>query len=238
MIEVYKDIMDENLSSCYDFKSFFGRVPLFRYHTFKKAFELFKAINGATIVELGTIRSFVHGGIAGCNSDDPIYWNPKKCEDWDWGAGLFSLVAAEEFIDSGVSVYTVDISEAHINRSKVVTGHLSNKITYHVEDSVNFIKTFESRYHKKIDLLYIDTGDMTPIEQTAQHQLKEAQAIVDSNIISIGGLVLIDDVRNPAPIILSAEESLLGKAKYSLPYLQKNNFVILCDEYQVLLRRL
>jgi len=237
MIEMYKDIMDENLSSCYDFKSFFGRVPLFRYHTFKKAFELFKAINGSTIVELGTIRSFVHGGIEGCNSDDTIYWNPKKCEDWDWGAGLFSLVAAEEFIDSGVSIYTVDISEAHINRSKVVTGHISNNITYIVEDSLNFIRTFESKYNKKIDLLYIDTGDMTPIEHTAQHQLKEAQTIVNSKVISDKGLVLIDDVRNPAPIILSAEKSLLGKAKYSLPYLQENNFEIISDEYQVLLRR-
>lgn len=237
MIELYKDIMDVNLSSCYDFKNFFGRVPLFRYHTFKKAFELFRAIKGTTIVELGTIRSFVHGGVEGCNSDDVKYWNPKKCEDWDWGAGLFSLVAAEEFFDQRVSVHTVDISEAHINRSKVVTGHLINKITYHVEDSVNFIKTFESRYNKKIDLLYIDTGDMTPIEQTAQHQLKESQAVVDSNIISTGGLILIDDVRNPAPIILSAEKSLLGKAKYSLPYFKKNNFDTILDEYQVLLRR-
>lgn len=237
MLEKYRDIMDENLSSCYDFKSFFGRVPLFRYHTFKKAFELFKAIGGSTIVELGTIRSFVHGGVEGCNSDDTKYWNPERCEDWDWGAGLFSLLAADEFIDQDVSVHTVDISEAHINRSKIVTGHLSHKIMYHVQDSLAFIEAFESKYSKKIDLLYIDTGDMTPIEQTALHQLREAQAVVDSDVISDGGLILIDDVMNPAPIILSNEKSLLGKAKYSLPYL-KNKFSIISDEYQVLLRKL
>jgi hypothetical protein len=237
MLEAYKDIMDENLSSCYDFKTFFGRVPLFRYHTFKKTFELFKAMGGSTIVELGTIRSFVHGGVEGCNSDDTKYWNPNKCENWDWGAGLFSLVAAEEFIESEVSIHTVDISEAHINRSKVVTQDLSHKITYHVQDSLKFIENFESIYHKKVDLLYIDTGDMTPIEQTAQHQLKEAQAVVSSGVVTKSGLVLIDDVMNPAPIILSSEKSLLGKAKYSLPYLQDNNFEMILNEYQVLLRR-
>lgn len=238
MIEKYKNIIDKNLSSYYDFKNFFGRTPLFRYHTFKKAFELFKSIKGSIIVELGTIRSFVHGGLEGCNSDDLKYWNPEKCEDWDWGAGLFSLVAGEEFMDQDVFLHTVDISAAHINRSKTVTSHLSHKITYHIQDSLRFIETFRFKYNQKIDLLYLDTGDMTPIECTAAHQLKEAQAIVKNDIINNGGLLLIDDVRNPAPIILSAEKSLLGKAKYSLPYLIKNNFEIILDEYQVLLRRM
>lgn len=236
-IDKYKNYLDVVMQKAYDYVKYYGRTPLFRYDTFKEAFNLFSSAKGSTIVELGTIRSFVHGGVEGCNSDDTIFWNPDVPENWDWGAGLFSLMAAEEFDGSSVSIHTVDISSAHINRSKVVTNHKSHMITYHVQDSVNFIETFESIYHKKIDLLYIDTGDMTPIEQTAQHQLKEANAIVSSGVVPHGGLILIDDVMNPAPIILSNETSLLGKAKYSLPYLVENGFEILSDEYQVLLRK-
>lgn len=236
-IDKYAQYMDNVMREAYDYNKYYGRVPLFRYHTFKKAFEVFLAIKGKTIVELGTIRSFVHGGLPGCNSDNTIYWSPEKPENWDWGAGLFSLMAAEEFCDNDINIHTVDICEAHINRSKIVSKKYSNIIKYHVSDSVSFIKSFESTYGKKIDLLYIDTGDMTPIEPTSLHQLKEATEVVNSGVLSDNGIILIDDVRNPAPIILSEEKSMLGKAKYSIPYLISENYKIIMDEYQVLIQK-
>jgi hypothetical protein len=237
ILDKYKKYMDEIMLNSYDYNKFYGRVPLFRFESFRKSFEIFLENNGKIIVELGTIRSFVHGGLEGCNSDDIKYWTPQNPENWDWGAGLFSLMAAEELYDRDVSIHTVDICQAHINRSKIISNKFSNKITYHVQDSVQFIESFINRYNKKIDLLYIDTGDITPIEPTAQHQLKEAHALIKNDVLSDNGIILIDDVRNAAPIILCNETDLRGKAKYSLPYLLSNGFEILMDEYQVLLRK-
>jgi hypothetical protein len=236
-IDKYAGYMDGVMRNAYDYHKYYGRVPLFRYHSFKKAFEIFSINSGKTIVELGTLRSYVHGGLEGCNSDDTKYWTPDRPENWDWGAGLFSLMAAEEFCDSEVDIHTVDICQAHINRSKVISKKFSDAITYHVSDSVSFLESFESKYDKKIDLLYVDTGDMTPIEPTAHHQLKEAEAIIKSGVLTDNGIILIDDVRNAAPIILCSETDLHGKAKYSIPYLVNNGFEILMDEYQVLMRR-
>lgn len=232
-IDKYRDYLDSIMSSAYDYNKFYGRVPLFRYHTFKKAFEIFSEDNSKVIIELGTIRSFVHGGLVGCNCDDTKFWTPDKPENWDWGAGLFSLMAAEELHDKNVEIHTVDICEAHINRSKVISEKHKDIISYHVSDSVSFIKSF----NKKADLIYLDTGDMTPIEPTALHQLREAQAIVESGILSENGILLIDDVRNAAPIVLCNEKDLHGKAKYSIPYLTANGFEIIMDEYQVLLKK-
>ena len=236
-IDKYIKYMDNVMSEAYDYNRYYNRVPLFRYHTFKKAFEIFSEINGKVIVELGTLRSFVHGGLEGCNSDDTKYWDPNKPENWDWGAGLFSLMAAEEFYDNDISIHTVDICQAHINRAKIISNKFSNIINYHVSDSVSFIKSFESTYGKKIDFLYVDTGDMTPIEPTALHQLKEVTEVDSSGVISDKGIILIDDVRNPAPIIISEESSILGKAKYSIPYLMSKNYRIIMDEYQVLFQK-
>src|SRR3990167_8549265 len=62
--------------------------PKSRYETFKQAFTHFFVHNGRTIVELGTSRSFTHGGHPGCNKDDRKYWMPQAPENWDWGAGF------------------------------------------------------------------------------------------------------------------------------------------------------
>jgi hypothetical protein len=106
-----------------------------------------------------------------------------------------------------------------------------NNIEYIVMSSEEFLSSGEG----KIDFLYMDTGDMTPIESTAQLHLREAKIIVEKDIISDGGILLIDDVRSPLPKMTSNETSDYGKAKYSIPYLQENGFEIVIDEYQVLM---
>ena len=100
--------------------------------------------------------------------------------------------------------------------------------------SVDFLK--RCNFPKGIDLLYMDTGDMTPLEPTALLQLEEAKIVVERNLIKKGGLILLDDVRNTTPIQYG-DRSGLGKSKYSLPYLQKHGFEIIADEYQVILKK-
>ena len=228
-LDRYKEFLEHGTLDHQDWSSF-AAIPKSRYYTFKKAFELFEEQKGNVIVELGTTRSYVHGGISGCNSDDTRYWTPDQPENWDWGAGSFTRVAAECLEHLNPIFYTVDLDEKHINRCKLITAPFSYFIKYHVTSSLTFLNTFSG----KIDLLYMDTGDMTPIEPTAQLSLEEAKIVVRRNLIAPGGLILIDDVRNQTPKQYG-DTSGLGKAKYSLPYLLENGFEIVEDEYQILL---
>jgi hypothetical protein len=211
----------------------FTRIPKSRYYTFKKAFCYFVAMQGKVIVELGTSRSFVHGGLPGCNSSDIQFWKPHNPECWDWGAGFFTRMVAESLAFLSPRIHTVDICAEHIERCKIMTSDFSSIISYHVASSVDFLAQLPSH---SIDLLYVDTGDMTPIEPTAQLQLEEAKIIVEKDLIVPGGIILIDDVRNQTPKQFG-EISELGKAKYSLPYFLEHGFTLVEDEYQVLLQK-
>lgn len=211
-----------------------SRIPLSRYDTFKTAFEHVAKHNGKVVVELGTTRSFVHGGLPGCNLDDIGYWTPNNPENWDWGAGCFTRLAAECLSPLGIQIHTVDICQNHINRCRIITQDVNRTIQYYVASSVDFLAS--CNFPGGIDLLYIDTGDMTPIEPTAQLQLQEAMMIVKRNLLSPNGIILLDDVGNQTPRKFG-ETSSLGKSKYALPYLLNHGFEILQYEYQVILMR-
>lgn len=214
--------------------SSFPALPLSRFDTFKAAFTHFEATGGAVVVELGTSRSFTHGGHPGCNSDDAAYWDNTHPENWDWGAGFFTRMAATSLQHCNPQIHTVDIAASHIARCQLMTSEFSNLITYHVASSLQFLR--ECQFPKGIDLLYLDTGDMTPIEPTALLQLEEAKVIVERELLSEKGWILIDDVKNQTPKQFG-EVSELGKSKYALPYFLQNGFEIIMDGYQVILQK-
>jgi hypothetical protein len=209
------------------------RTPKSRYETFKAAFERLERIDRPVIVELGTSRSFNHGGLTGCNSNDVSYWMPNAPETWDWGAGFFTRMAAVALQDHPIAIYTVDLAPDHIGRCKKMTSDFQN-IHYVVSDSVSFLK--KCSFPNGIHLLYLDTGDMTPLEPTALLQLEEAKVVIARNLIAPDGYILIDDIQNQTPKKFG-EISDLGKGKYSIPFLLKHGFEIVMDEYQILLRK-
>lgn len=229
----FKPFLDRHTADAVDREVLPPTAPGSRYESFRFAFDRVLAAGGRTIVELGTIRSFVHGGLPGCNDDDPAYWHPERPEDWDWGAGCFSLMAAICLERTTPVIHTVDSVPAHIERCRVVTAPFASLFHYHVCDSVDFLRSLPPG---SIDLLYLDTGDMWPIEPTARHQLAEVKALHRGRLLAGGGLVLIDDVRNATPRRFG-ERSRLGKAKYSIPYLLSHGFEIVFDDYQVALTR-
>lgn len=199
-----------------------------RYNTFSKSFELLSRLpNPKLVVELGTTRSYVGGHLPGCMMSDDKYWNPEKIEDWDWSAGCFTIVAAEicSKMDN-VKFVTVDISKEHLRRSKKMTNHLYDKISYVNKTSEEFLSNCE----EKIDLLYIDTGN--PDEHTRRIQLKEAKIIVENNLISENGIILIDDVYRPNEI---KDSEYVNKAELSLPYYLLNGFELAYSDYQTIL---
>jgi hypothetical protein len=232
ILNKYKYYLEQGTYVGFDWSQL-SQIPQSRYFTFKMAFEHFKTYNGHVVVELGTSRSFVHGGHPGCNQDDIRYWNINNPEDWDWGAGFFTRMAAECLSHLQPTIYTIDLIAAHIERCKIITADVNECIKYHVCSSVDFLKTMPSQ---SIDLLYVDTGDMTPIEPTALLQLEEAIVVVERNLIAPHGIILIDDVRNQTPKQFG-ETSDFGKAKYSIPYFLEHGFNVIADEYQVILQK-
>lgn len=211
----------------------FKHIPLSRYYTFRKAFEHFEQHHGRVIVELGTSRSFTHGGHMGCNLDDVRYWFPQNPEHWDWGAGFFTRMAAESLQHLNPKIHTIDIMAQHIQRCRVMTSDFKHMIKYHVCSSLDFLSRCKA---ESIDLLYLDTGDMWPIEPTAELQLAEAKILVERNVLTKDGILLIDDVRNQTPVKFG-ETSGLGKSKYAIPYLLEHGFEMVENEYQVILRK-
>jgi len=232
-LEKHKELMDKAMlyyNSEEEYASTFNRVPLFRYDTLKCCWDNFKKHNFKTIVELGTSRSFVDGRFPGCNNDDTSFWEVNNPEIWDWSAGCFTRLLGLMIQNTNIQLTSVELTEAHVNRSKKMTEDLSN-ITHHHMSSEQYLANRKG----KIDFLYMDTGDVTPIEETAQLHLRESKILVENDIMSPNGIILIDDVKN----IQSKKQdpSEYGKAKYSIPYLQENGWKIIMDEYQVVLIR-
>jgi len=241
----YKPYMEKCMQSL-DFSKFPRQDYASRYETFYHALKaLCQKPQNETIriVELGTSRSYVSGEFEGCNSDDKKYWT-QDISKWDHGAGAFTYLIAEFMIANHpkFELHTVDLCEAHIARCKHMTQKFAQSIRYYVSDSLQFLRNFKT----KCDLIYVDTGDMTPIEPTANLQLQECQIIEREKLCNPDCFILIDDVRNPTPITLAFEKTKkiapkeladlqLGKSKYSLAFLQKQNYRVVRDEYQILL---
>lgn len=225
-LEKYKDLLDlgsfEGLRYNDEKKS--------RYESFKYCLEFLKNISDANVIELGTCRSFVDGKFEGCNSDDSSYWNPDDYSKWDWGAGCFSLVFGQLV---NCKLTTLDLMESHIRRCKIMTNSLGISCNHVVSNSVSFLETTNEKY----DLIYLDTGDMWPINNTCSLQLKESQIIVERDLLNPGGIILIDDVLNGTPREMGDINNKLGKSEESIPYLVQKGYDIIFEGYQYILKK-
>jgi len=200
-----------------------------RYETFLYAFQDFEKNTGKTIVELGTSRSFVSGGIEGCFSPKAKYWHPDKLELWDWGSGLFTKVCMECLTDLDIEFHSVDISKTALKISKVITSGYKNKIKYHLTSSEKFLGKFK----KKIDLLYMDAANND--EDGAQIHLREAKILLKRDLLTEKSVILIDDIN------LTKDQLALGlipKGKYSIPFFLDNGYKLMKNKYQVILKKI
>ena len=233
-IEKYKDYLNNAMGYYYDkltFLKYFCKEPKSRYYSFKYVIEYIKVNKLKNVLELGTSRSYVDGRFEGCNKSDDKYWEPENPEKWDWSAGLFTKVFAEEF-NGKINLDTLDSNKEHLRRCKVMLGGNTKNVQFIKSISEDYLRSTDNKY----DVIYLDTGDMTPVEDNALLQLIEANVIVERELLNKNGLIIIDDVRNPTPKAVG-ETNNFGKSKYSIPYLLENDFEIVMDEYQVILKR-
>lgn len=171
-----------------------------RFETMKMAFELYLERNGKTIVETGCQR-----------------------EKDDWGAGMSTTIFGEllKRYNCG-KLFSVDITPRHIEICQSLTVHVSEKITYALDDSKNFLAWFE----EPIDFLYLDSFDWYPKEpllsQCQQHMIDEFLAA--QNKLHSKTIILLDDADLPGG----------GKTKKLEEMLPKFNWKCVLKKYQSL----
>lgn len=226
ILDKYKELLDH-----YTFDAI-GEVDhgKSRYCSFKLCLDNLAKIENPEVLELGTTRSFVSGAFEGCNSDDPKYWNKDDFSSWDISAGAFTII----FGQNNVNLTTVDICSDHIKRCKIMTDSLNIKCNHVISDSLKFLRETDKKY----DLVYLDTGDMWPIKESEELQLKETEIIINRNLLKVNGLILIDDVGNRTPRQQGDLNNKYGKSTLSLPFLLNNGFKVVYEGYQFVLSRM
>ena len=258
-LEKYRRLLDEGTAS-----SMSGGGALYpyeysesmsRYHSFKIVVDfLLKRLSTpvyrlpprwgrkekVSILELGSTRSFKDGQYEGCLVADLAYWDEENFKEWDWGAGSFTRIIPESLSHhrnvAEACFETVDISEQACWISAVMTKNypfvqvLAGSSEQALSRDINY------------DVIYMDTGDFGPepvIQQTGELHLKEAQFIIEKNLLKPGGLLIIDDVKNATPAKFCANEEMIkyGKSFLSIPAFLKAGFEIVHDGYQVIMKR-
>lgn len=225
-LEPYKSFLEEGTYKNQNWSEL-PQLPLSRYYTLKLAFKMFVQAKGKTVVELGSSRRPPH------ERTNPTNWDPNDPKTWHWEEGCFTRLAAECLQHLNPTIYSVDSNLRVLEEcQKFVESH-SHMIQFYKSSSVEFLNSLPPR---SIDLLYLDTGEIWPLEPSARLQLEEAKAIVYGDLMSDTGIILIDDVKNQTPRKYGQKDAL-GKSKYAIPFLLENGFEYVGNEYQVILKR-
>lgn len=133
------------------------------------ACELFKAINGKRIVEIGSMRQPLTHPISEIN--------PHCCNDGH-STYFWCLTGAE--------VHTVDI-DPQVKRIVKANCKKFKKLRAYSEDGVKFLK----RFKKKIDMLFLDAWDVIPNTPYAENHVAAYRSAKDK--LNIPNIVSIDD---------------------------------------------
>ena len=182
----------------------YNRKKNIRFEMFEKTLQI--AVNRGlkTIVETGTSRG----------KKKFIFFNK-----FNWKDGMSTLMFSEfAYLIKG-ELHSCDISEENINSAKDFTKKYCDSVIFYLNDSVIFLQKF----HKKIDLLYLDSFGGHDVELASEHQLKEAKAVI--NKLNDSSLVLLDDK--------------CAKTLYSKDFFINGGFKILAEtENQLLLSKM
>lgn len=94
--------------------------------------------------------------------------------------GAFTLIFSDLIKNyTGGKLFTIDISEEHMNNCKINTSGFSEVIEYIVSDSVSFLSSMPTDVVAKIDLLYLDSWDLNMLDPLPSqiHHLRELSAV-------------------------------------------------------------
>jgi hypothetical protein len=178
------------------------RLPLEngRYSTFIESLNLLFERNVRTIVETGTAR----------------------CGDTNFdGDGGSTIIFSHWAKEHGAKMFSVDISQPHIDLAKAASSSYLENIEFVLEDSVKFLKEFPGQ----IDFLYLDSYDYDEENPNPpqEHALKEIMAAYDK--LTDHSIIMIDDCNIPGG----------GKGKLAIDYLINLGWYLRTNGHQVIL---
>lgn len=176
------------------------------YQFLHTALQVFKNMNGSTIVEIGSMRK-------DCTHSLDEYHH-ECCND-----GHSSLILASNC----KNFHTVDIDPSHsqIVKQNLDTYNINGNV--HTQDGISFLKNFEGT----IDLLFLDAWDVCVVPDYAEKHLEAFQAAEDK--LAKNAIILIDDTDisfSNEKGFHNDEECLGGKGRELIPYLKKKGYTL------------
>lgn len=203
-LEFFDDNFFDNLNSKFFRKSFLTLNIGERGEGFRIVFDHLIRLNleKYTIVETGTIRSL-----------------------GSWGDGQSSKIFETFLKTFNGELHSVDISPESCSAAKSCLD--SSICTVNCDDSVNFLKNFESK--NNVNLFYLDSWDVDwkNDQASANHHLKEFLEI--ENFLSKDSLVVIDDNN-----FINKHNQRTGKGRKIFEYLSTKNIFPIFDKYQII----
>ena len=142
-----------------------------RFNSFKFALEEAFRRNLKIIVETGVARG----------KQNFLFFSKPN-----WKDGMSTLIFSEyaRYVDG--HLHACDINAKNIKNAKKFTSEFKQHITFHLDDSVSFLRNFE----KEIDFLYLDSLDGQH-PGSSEHQLNEIKNSIKN--LHQNSLVLLDD---------------------------------------------
>lgn len=195
--------MDKSLVYYYgQFDKRYYSQGIFRWPTFKLAFSILnqKFDSPATIVETGCTRM----------------------KD-DWGAGMSTIILGDYCKTYGGTLETVDLSRDNMDFCRSATKEYEEQITYHVGDSVAFLKSYTG---KPIDFLYLDSYDYPYGELLDIYGGKEDIEKAAAYLESLSEDEIVVRHRN---IIADSQEHCVKELKAALPNMARRNIILIDD---------
>jgi len=104
----------------------------------------------------------------------------------NWLDGMSTLIFSEYAKYVGGHLHACDINAKNIKNAKKFTSEFKQHITFHLDDSVSFLRNFE----KEIDFLYLDSLDGQH-PGSSEHQLNEIKNSLKN--LHKNSLILLDD---------------------------------------------
>lgn len=204
-------------------------LPKSRYDTFLLAFTHFAKMGGKQIVQLGISPLYTNSEHCIGQGNDNHQGNPTQKPN----SLFFIKIASSCLMHLNPIIYTVDTDISAANRCKKMMEPFNPMHRIYIGSTIDYLNSCSSN---SIDMVYIDTTDLISLESSAIQQLEQAKLIVEKNLLTDNGIIIINDVHNQNAIYYG-DTSGLGCSRYAIPYFLCNGFEVVVDEYQMILKK-
>ena len=160
-----------------------------------------------------------------------------------WGTNS-SLLFNNYVNKFGGRFVTVDIRE---EPSKFLEPFFKENSEAHTDDSLNFIKTFDKKFFKELDIIYLDSFDVDLSNPTPSMEHGLEEFLLLDKLITKNTLIAIDDTPKDIKFFgegvkkakIGNRDLVPGKGALVIEEVRKNkNYEVIYHEYSIILKKL